>query len=178
MELRNDGKVCRRVFLGVCIHICPGVCVWARSVAGRSNPGPGNLPQMKPYAIPGDPHKQTFQNCRKSISTWWDSLLPVPLPNLTSPRPNPVNKATQDHSSPAVPLKGPCAKGRRGWGSMVAGGEGEANLFRLVPLHTWSQLAVNEVPDNLAAAATPTKSFYIPVMVSQLSRCTVGRSCP
>lgn len=52
---------------------------------------------------------------------------------------------------------------------MVAGGEWEANLFRLVPLHTWSQLAVNEVPDNLAAAATPTKSCFIPVMVSQLS---------
>lgn len=119
---------------GVCIRlsclvsVCQSVCRRRASglcVEGRSNVGPGNLPQMKPDSIPGDQHKQTFQSCRKSISTWWDSPPPPTPPcllsslslpllppssnpslyHLTSLCPTPVNKATQDHRTPAVPLK-------------------------------------------------------------------------
>lgn len=119
---RNCGCVHRSVPLGVCQDVCrrrvSGVCVEGRSILG-----PGNLPQMKLDSIPGDQRKQTFQSCRKSISTWWDSphhphpfpyyvpSLPLPpslhpsLYHLTSPCPTPVNKATQDHHTPAVPLK-------------------------------------------------------------------------
>lgn len=120
-------SVCVRVCVaGVCLGMC--VCVEGRSILG-----PGNLPQMKPDSVPGDQREQTFQSCRKSISTWWDysphhhhhhppthptvplfcPLSPPPHPpsfhpsldHLTSPCPTPVNKATQDHHTPAVPLK-------------------------------------------------------------------------
>lgn len=119
---RKCGCVHRSVPLGVCQNVCrrrvSGVCVEGRSILG-----PGNLPQMKLDSIPGDQRKQTFQSCRKSISTWWDSppptrstimsLLSPSIPpsfhpslyHLTSPCPTPVNKATQDHHTPAVPLK-------------------------------------------------------------------------
>lgn len=85
---RNCGCVHRSVPLGVCQNVCrrrvSGVCVEGRSILG-----PGNLPQMKLDSIPGDQRKQTFQSCRKSISTWWDSPpTPVPLLCPFSPPPS------------------------------------------------------------------------------------------
>ena len=77
-------------------------CVWG-VCHGRSNGGPCNLTQMKPNPIPGDRCDQTVQSCRKSISTWWDSLPPSHLS-----LPTPVNKATQGQQIPAVPLKRGC----------------------------------------------------------------------
>lgn len=143
-----------------------GVCVEGRSVLGL-----GNLPQMKSDAIPGDQCEQTVQSCRNSISTWldsprvplyWTPPIPLSLGLPSCPSRTPVNKATQEQRSPSVPLK---------WGDYMARVHvcvsmacGEvciyacmhgpcvcvdvAYLDQPIHTHTWSQLAVNEVPDR------------------------------
>lgn len=60
---------------GMCVA---GVCLRC-VLKARSILGPGNLPQMKLDSVPGERREQTFQSCRKSISTWWGSPAPPPI---------------------------------------------------------------------------------------------------
>lgn len=87
---------CAHIGCTICLSVCgghvSGVCVEGRSILGL-----GNLPQMKLDSLPGNQCKKTFQSCRKSISTWWDSptfpLLCLPLqssyPSYHHPSPLP-----------------------------------------------------------------------------------------